>query len=105
MTTDLITRLHAELVALGDTADAIADRLRAKGIKGLQQDDYRCPIAHLIRTLGVEEVAVCENAIQFLDNDCYGVEIATPEAIEQFIQNFDGGMYLDLVDLDGGDRA
>lgn len=49
MSGDLKERIEVMLAGLGDTADAVADSLRAKGITGLRDNGCNCPIARLIQ--------------------------------------------------------
>jgi hypothetical protein len=94
---DLKERIEAMLAGLGDTADAVADSLRAKGIKGNASDGESCPVANLI-TAEFPEAS----------NGAWGVEdewwveaayvrtpegrVSTPPAVKEFIAAFDDGV-------------
>ncbi len=82
-------------------ADGVADRLRARQIKGKRADSCGCPIANLIKTLpGVEEVDVMGPAVLVWGKGLPGsFVVALPEVVRGFILNFDTGIYLDLVEM------
>ncbi len=95
----------AQLLAeLGDTADAVADRLRALGIKGIPGDACWCPVASYLKRNGYEAVAVsmsdwgCALSVE----QGYGaIDGDTPGPVVEFIARFDEGVYLDLVEVAG----
>ncbi len=93
------TRITELLTGLGDTADAVADRLRALGIKGPRWDSCRCPVAKLLHTNGYPNVEV-DNGWTWPDGSLDNLipEVRTPAAVGEFIQHFDKGDYLDLVE-------
>lgn len=99
VTTDPEAQVTATLNALGDTPDAIADRLRALGIKGRRIGARHCPIAQLLNTLdGVSNAAVFDDSISFSKSGGWGAALPTSAAVE-FIRRFDQGVYLDLVEV------
>lgn len=102
------TAAVAELLAgLGDTPDAVADTLRARGIKGVPGDCERCAVATLIRRetgLGAQvclyptpEGEVTGTAYLRTGPDDE-VRVALPDAAARFARRFDEGVYLDLVE-------
>lgn len=91
--------LAEALAELPDTADGIADRMRALGIKGKRQDDYCCPIANFLMGKGFEEACVGESWIEVCDDDSGSEEADTPPAVSEFVSRFDAGVYLDLVEV------
>lgn len=97
----------AQLLAeLGDTADAVADRLRALGVKGQRAMSQHCPIANYVRANapGLSRVRVLPTAVKFRRD---GAPISawqwvvTPDAVHKFANNFDAGVYLDLMEVAG----
>ena len=98
-----ITRLLAEL---GDTPDAVADSLRAKGIKGKRNKVQCCPVANYIRSnaQGLSFVCVVRRTVGFMAEDqaiSTRQWTATTNAVETFTRRFDEGVYLDLEEVDG----
>lgn len=93
-----VTELLADL---GGTADAVADRLRALGIKGTRHDGCSCPIANLLRSngCGTSELEVSNYHVyptgSLIPNDQEVPQLPPP--VTQFIRRFDEGVYLDLV--------
>lgn len=92
-----VARMLAALAELGTTPDAVADRLRALGIKGGRGQLCRCPIAVYIQTrLGVR-AAVSHDLIQWGAWPAW-LSTSPPLAVAVFIRRHDSGVYLDLVD-------
>lgn len=89
----MIAQLLAEL---GDTADDVADRLRALGIKGERGVGEHCPIANLLHSNGYEGAEVDTDTI-YPEGSFGDVEVDAPEPVEEFIRRFDDGVYLDLI--------
>ena len=93
----------AKLLAdLGDTADAVADRLRALGSKGFKADACRCPVARYIETQSTytgPAVAQDTTVVDDPDESCRAPEALTPGPVKEFICRFDRGVYLDLVEV------
>ena len=91
------TATVAELLAgLGDTPDAVADTLRARGIKGVREHCCACPIAELLKRNGIPNPHV-ECARVWPDPDSmWKVSTRMPAAVQVFIDRFDEGVYLDL---------
>jgi hypothetical protein len=104
---DLKERIERMLAGLGDTADAVADSLRAKGIKGNICDGECCPISNVL-TAEFPEAA----AGSWGSEDDWWVEVghirtpagfvSTPPAVKEFIAVFDDGV-VEYVEEDGGD--
>ncbi|MEV6633917.1 hypothetical protein AB0M54_24515 [Actinoplanes sp. NPDC051470] len=95
----------AKLLAdLGDTADAYADALRAKEIKGQRNKSRCCPIARYIAAAmpNLYNVTVIRKRLYFLVANSpisARVWVPMPVAAEQFTHRFDEGVYLDLVEV------
>lgn len=87
-------RVEQLLAELGDTADAVADRLRALEIKGVRGSDCNCPVAEYLKRAGLTDVSVGDWIFTGQDAD----ELDTPQVIRDFIERFDKGVYLDLVE-------
>lgn len=97
--TDIKTRAATALAALGDTPDAIADRLRALGIKGWRGSESTCPIAvYLARVDQTWSTEVVERTVLISDDEITTVEVDVPEPVSLFVRRFDKGVYLDLAD-------
>lgn len=90
-----IGRLLAEL---GDTADKVADTLRAKGIKGVRESYEHCPIAKLLQAEDREHVVVLGDSWEALVDDCW-LDGDLPQSVRGFVERFDAGVYLDLVEV------
>jgi len=86
------------LAELPDTADGIADRMRALGIKGKRGRSCCCPLANYLVSEGFDQAIVGESWIEVL-YDSGSVECDTPPVIAEFIDRFDAGVYLDLVEV------
>lgn len=100
---DVTARVTAALAELGDTPDAVADSLRAKGIKGARRAECDCPVANYLRTLdGISEIEVSGTEVFLGPSIDQGIGIEMPVSVAGFVHHFDEGVYLDLVD--GGDR-
>ena len=85
--------LYEALAQLPDTADGIADRMRALDIKGCQDMGGHCPLARWLEREGFEEAIVeRRNATA---KGYFWVEM--PQAAREFVDRFDDGVYLDLV--------
>lgn len=97
MSGDLKERIEKMLAGLGDTADAVADSLRAKGIKGNSTDGECCPIANLVSA----EFPEAAKGVWGAEDDWW-VEthyvrtpdglVPTPEPVCEFITTFDDGV-------------
>jgi hypothetical protein len=92
------------LVKLGDNADAMADRLRALGIKGARLLSNVCPLAVYLGTQGITAYVSREEICVPVDDDTT-VHVPVPAATAVFVERFDGGVYLDLIDVDLTDAA
>ena len=91
------------LAELGDTADKVADTLRAKDIKGEKRPRF-CPIANYVRESlpGLATVAAVPNRVKFwvTESAISAAEwVPTTPAVRAFMGNFDRGVYLDLVEV------
>jgi hypothetical protein len=116
---DLKERIDRMLLGLGDTADAVADSLRARNLSGLREDGCHCPIANLIRAefeaareghgarwqpggdTDEGDWFVCSTTINTPDGN-----FIPPRAIAEFITAFDNGVdregpYQDLEEREG----
>jgi hypothetical protein len=102
--TSLPDQVEAALSGLGNTADEVADRLRALGIKGIRDDAACCPIARLLESALGAGIAVCVGNFSItilgpLGPGGLGFEIEdAPDAVREFISRFDDSVYLDLAE-------
>jgi hypothetical protein len=94
--TDIAAQVEVKLAGLGDSPDAIADRLRALGIKGRRANESCCAIANLIKSVDGVTCVVVKNANAWLFPDSR-IQLRGPVA--EFIERFDRGVYLDLVEV------
>jgi len=100
-----LRRAYGLLTKLGNDADAIADRLRAKGIKGARVLSNICPLAIYLETQGVTAYVSAESLSVPVDEHTT-VDMPVPPAVAVFVPRFDGGVYLDLIDTSlVGDEA
>ncbi len=94
-----VARLLADL---GDTADAVADRLRALGIKGRRASACGCPIALYVKKAGWGTPAVASDlVVDNPDDDFRTLRVPLTPAVDLFRSRFDAGVYLDLVEVAG----
>lgn len=98
-------RIQLILDDLGSTPDAVANRLRALGIKGEQGSACDCPIARLLlQAEQVKAVEVDAGDIRVVEDGHPSRWVRPPAAVDVFIHLFDEGVYLDLVDPLAGTR-
>ena len=81
--------LKGKLRRLGSTPEAIADNLKARGIKGTGSC-YSCPIANFLAqsTKGIEYVSVGNSSTTVRVNGVW-VNADLPRACSQFVTRFD----------------
>ncbi len=114
MSGDLKERIEKMLAGLGDTADAVAESLRDKGIRGLRCQGEFCPIATLIRSefpeTEADEWGWVLQAHGYGPLDYYvdqgrlymhGDVLLHPEPVRQFIEAFDEHGYPDMAEEEG----
>jgi hypothetical protein len=93
-----VLTLAEVLAELPDTADGIAERMRALGIKGQVQDDFCCPIANFLTSRGFEDAMVGEEWIEVCE-DSGSEQGDTPPAVAEFVRRFDTLAWPDLVQV------
>jgi len=99
-TVNITAQVETTLAELGDTPDAIADRLRALGIKGRQHSMRFCPIARLIEPLNGVEFVEVDGRYAFLSPDIDTTDwVWLPQPVREFVSWFDDGVYLDLAEV------
>lgn len=104
-----LVREHVE--GLGDRADAVADRLVAEGIRGVQQDKYDCPVARYLQAVvgadpSIWRLAVLYGRIRISQSPSSApIYVRAPRALHAFVRAFDAGRYPDLVDGHPGKPA
>jgi len=86
------------LAELGDTADAVADRLRALEIKGAQCFSNVCPLSLYLERRGVVAYVSCEQVTVAIGSA--KAFASMPKQAGEFVLRFDGGLYLDLIDAE-----
>lgn len=100
---DVSARVTAALAELGDTPDAVADRLRALDCKGSRGSESMCPVALYLARIDGRWVAEITTSAWVQYDDAAGeltqyVDVALPDPVERFVYRFDTGVYLDLCD-------
>ncbi len=98
--------LRSLLAGLGNTADEVAATMRATGIKGPRASAHDCPGARLIAARAGELAAATSQVAVTLTADAavigitpaapgnyWEITASTPEAVEDFLDGFDGGDY------------
>jgi hypothetical protein len=80
--------LEAELIALGDTAEAVANALEAMGIKGSRCRAGYCPLAIYLQNISGEEIVVGPEKACFV-NVPFRPWINFPVACRDFVRKFD----------------
>jgi hypothetical protein len=84
---------------LGDTADKVADTLRAKGIKGWRRSSCACPVAKVLIAAGYPDVEVDAGWVWPESTRTDDFCVTVPKPVSNFIIRFDEGVYLDLVEV------
>jgi hypothetical protein len=98
MTAAVAPRVIEAITDLGDTPDAIADRLRALGIKGRPGACDTSPLARFIQTIpGAGDAYAGYDTVDLRNGEA---PLDLPEAAVEFGARFDRGVYLDLIDMD-----
>jgi hypothetical protein len=116
-----MSKIEDYLKSMGNTPDEVAQYLKAEGIKGVKGDDCFCPIIkaiyhqfpNLSRGLKVQSVYYsagyrsfgvygslymeARTVVRVTWNDCQTMDPDCPDAIKNFVLNFDDGQYPDLV--------
>jgi len=89
----------AEVVdELDDRSFRIADFLVRQGIKGDRDNCTSCPIAeYVLRATGARWADVTATEIEVAYRDGSAQVVETPEHVVDFIEDFDGGRYPELV--------
>ncbi len=93
MSTHTIHDALALLESLGNTPDAIADKLTAMGIRGEREDCRNCPLANYLTLNGFEKVTIETTELKIGDDDA-----VMPHACRSFVDAFDEGKYDELND-------
>jgi hypothetical protein len=89
--------LEVELAALGDSPEAVANALRAMGIKGKRRDACHCPLATYLQNISGEIIYVGDSVAGF-DIINERISIQLPLACQRFINDFDSfGRFQDLL--------
>jgi hypothetical protein len=96
---EIADSLTGQLATLGQTADAIADRLAALGITGYRFESDRCPIAHYLfrRDPSLRAVNVLDDVIEISTGTGADITVTAPDPINHFVICFDVGHYPRLV--------
>lgn len=116
-----MSKIEDYLKSMGSTADEVAQYLKMEGIKGAKKDPCFCPIIkaiyhkfpNLSRGLKVESVYYSagyrsfgvygylymegRTVVRVTWSDCQTMDPDCPDAIKNFVLNFDDGQYPDLV--------
>ena len=97
--TSLPARVANALIALGLTADTVADSLLAGGWTGLREDGLHCPVSTYLTAVlpDVEAAAVGHDHVIVVSGSGETVEVTLPRAAAVFVVAFDGGSYDDLA--------
>ena len=83
---------------LGSTGDAVAARLQTWGFRGQQSDPADCPLARYLRETCRRQVQVGKDYI-FVAVPGGSISLPTPTACRKFIDDFDEGRWLALVEV------
>lgn len=99
----LATHVARAIDELGHSADAIADRFRTLGIKGVRKSEHACPVACYLADIDhnwLVDVLETEVRIQFWDDTTDNITkiwVELTDSASAFVTRFDQGIYLDLV--------
>lgn len=85
-----ISTLKADLIALGETKEEVADTLADKGIKGWRYLSCRCPVSNYLASIGYDKPYIFQNSAGLLES--VG-EVSVPPSVSNFIITFDQGFY------------
>jgi len=91
--------LKADLEALGSTEQEVAATLKAKGIRGLRDYSWGCPVANYLKSLGYQvEMVLDDHVCADIVDGCLfkRFNACTPPAIKAFILAFDRRDYPEL---------
>jgi hypothetical protein len=99
MDREQVTRLFNEL---GTTADEVAVNLNTKGIKGIPNVGCSCPISNYLAACLHERIHATKYQLLPIDPvtknaDWRSWQIQLPDAVVQFIRNFDRGLYPEMI--------
>lgn len=99
MSDKLLREVEVKLVDLGESADQVAANLATAGIRGIRQQQACCPVANYMKWLGCEHptVNVDEHRDEIYARTDHGF-VDVPEAVAEFVYNFDAGMYDELAE-------
>jgi hypothetical protein len=99
----MIADLRQLLADLGDTPDAVADRLRALDIKGKPVSGDCCPIARYVIRHGFAWASVTHMSVMVNNPDREFAQHMEPcpKPVRSFIERFDHGAYRDLTEVAG----
>lgn len=91
---------EAMLDFLGCTIDEVADALRARGIRGKPRSCWNCPIANLMKAVGLIAYVGLDYADLYDPMDAgRDARVTLPTPVSLFIGAFDLGLYPDLEEL------
>ena len=96
----MITKEQADVLLndMGQTAKEVADFLKSQNIKGKLSNAQSCPVANYMISQGGEpDSAIYDRYNGRYDGNAF--VIMTPTPVFQFIRDFDGGTYPELVSL------
>ena len=100
---DLKERVSTLIGSLGTSGWKVAETLQARGVTGWREDCTSCPVANLIKAEVPETVDLTQEDFGVTDEYVRlpgGERVDLPEPVAEFVRDFDGGRYLDLVDPD-----
>ena len=94
-TFDRTVAVEQALAVLGNTSKRVADMLRLYGITGYKSTVLSCPVAVYLHNVTGIRWQVDTGVIERDDEP--GIEITIPDAVTEFICDFDNSEYPDLI--------
>ena len=96
--------MREALVALGETPQEVSASLKRLGISGICRSPRGCPIAKYLKGKGFNEVVASASTVSsrwFSEDTYYEISVRTPSGVGVFMNQFDVGEYMDLIEANG----
>lgn len=93
-----IEKVRNLLLSLGGTAQEVAEALLSHSVKGLRDNQCACPVAIFLKKAGLVQVCVHNSEVTWSDRGACRRGLALPDAVENFIINFDSGGWPELYE-------
>lgn len=96
---DLLRKIEAAVLGLGETGDQIAETLRLDCIRGIPEDGLRCALsAYVHRHYPEAKVSTLDPMYLYVGGERATVQL--PKGHTDFMVGFDSWQYPELIDTD-----